>query len=342
MFQGPVERAGLVLPVCVDPAGRVGPTRWEARGPNWRRVGQGLYVPAEVDSTAVQQRIVEAAVALPDGGGVTGWAALAWLGTRWFDGLASDGRTPLPVPLSIRDRAATKRRQGALLAEDWLFPDDVVRIDGLPITVPERSVSFEARRARDLVRATQPIDMALAADLFTLTELEAYVSRLIARPGVRRLRVALALADENVWSPLETVMRLRWLAACDGVTLLCNAPLFDSAGRHLLTPDLFDPVACVAGQYDGFVHLEDRVRKRDLDKEAACRDHGIEVVTMLNSDLAARGSLERRLGRAYRLATGGRGWTLTQPDWWVDTSTVEARRALTAEQRERWLAWRTG
>src|SRR5690242_3155835 len=50
----------LVLPVRVDPTGRDGPTRAQARGPRWRRSSPGLYVPVGTPDDLVEQRIVEA------------------------------------------------------------------------------------------------------------------------------------------------------------------------------------------------------------------------------------------------------------------------------------------
>ena len=84
---GPREglRPGTVWPVGIDPWGTDGPTRGSARGPRYRRTSHGLYVPADVERT-VEQRIVEAAALLHGWGGVTGWAALRWLGGYWFDG----------------------------------------------------------------------------------------------------------------------------------------------------------------------------------------------------------------------------------------------------------------
>ena len=46
-------------------------------------------MPSWVDSTLVEQRIVEAGAVLPAYGAVTGWAALRWLGGQWFDGDAA-------------------------------------------------------------------------------------------------------------------------------------------------------------------------------------------------------------------------------------------------------------
>ncbi|WGL52079.1 hypothetical protein P5P86_19275 [Nocardioides sp. BP30] len=47
-----------------------------------------------------------------------------------------------------------------------------------------------------------------------------------------------------------------------------------------------------------------------------------------------------RLVAAYQRAAARRRtglWTLAQPHWWVDTSTVAQRRALTDRERRVWL-----
>lgn len=246
--------------------------------------------------------------------------------------------------MALGSNRQVRPRAGVALSEDWLFPDDVVQVDGLLVTRPERSVTYAAGRARSLTEAVQAIDMAAADDVVSLAELAAYVERLVARPNVRRLRTALGHADENAWSIQEVPMRLRWRQAVPGVHLLCNAPLFDSQGRHLLTPDLFDPDAGVAGEYDGAVHLDAGPRRRDLDRDARYRDLGIEAVTMMSSDRRDTTSFDRRLLGAYRRAAASadrpRPWTLAQPSWWVDTSTVEGRRALDDVERMIWLRYR--
>jgi hypothetical protein len=204
-----ITRPGVVAPVRIDPEGLTGPTAGQARGPRWRSVPPGWFVPAHVDGAVLDQRIAEAVAACGQSGTATGWAALAWQGARWFDGLAVDGRTALPVPVALRDQRMVRPRRGVEVSEDWLFDDDVVVVDGLPITVPERSVSYEARRARTLTRAVQVIDMTAADDLVDIASMTAYCERLIARPGIKRLRAAIELADENVWSVQEVPMWLR-------------------------------------------------------------------------------------------------------------------------------------
>ncbi|WP_242530563.1 hypothetical protein [Nocardioides aromaticivorans] len=244
------------------------------------------------------------------------------------------------MPVAIGDSVHLARRPGVQLCRDWLFDGDIMRVDGLPITRPERSICVAALRARSMEETVQIICMAMADDLASLDEIRDYAARIKGRPHTRRLNTALEVADENVWSPLEVTMLMRWRQRHPVATLLCNAPIFDPAGRHLLTPDLFDAEAGVVGQYDGLIHEQRTVRRRDLETEELCRDLGFELVTMLSTDLRDLGSFERRLDAAYaraRRCHAGQGWTLDQPHWWVDTSSVRARRALDEEDRQRWL-----
>lgn len=335
-----VTRAGVVLPQRVDPAGITGPTPGQARGPHWRRVAPGYHVPAPTDSSVLDQRMVEAMAGTPEDAAVTGWGSFGWRGAKWFNGLAGDGRTTLAVPVALDRLRGVRRREGVEFSEDWLFVDDVESVDGLRVTVPERSVSYEVCRARSLVAAVRTIDLAAAADLVDIASMTVYAARLGARPGIRKLRTALSWSDENVWSPQEVSMRLTWRGAVE-CELLTNHPIFDLNGNHLATPDLLDPVAGVAGEYDGAIHLEDGPRRRDLDREALYRDHQLELVTMMSGRRSDAASFLTRLRAGYRRAAerreAARTWTAEQPGWWVDTSTVARRAKLTDNQRTVWL-----
>jgi len=340
-----ITRHGVVVPVPVDPAGVAGPTPGQARGPRWRRVAKDLYVPTGTASTDLEQRIVEAVVGCGPTAAATGWAALAWSGARWFRGTGPDGQQPLPVPVALGDRRAVRARAGVEISEDWLFEGDVVLHDGLPITVPERSVSYEARRARTMTAAVTVVDMAAYDDLVDLGALAAYVRRLGSRPGVRRLREAVDLADENAWSPQEVRMRLRWRSVAPRAGLLCNPPIFDLDGRHLVTPDLLDPAAGVVGEYDGRIHLQESTFRRDLERDSLYRDLGLELATMMSTDGRDADAFGERLRRCYARARTGdvpalRPWTLEQPRWWTSTATVARRRALGQHERVIWLRHR--
>ena len=331
---------GLVRPVGVDPEGSVGPTRKQARGPGWRRTSRGLFVPAGTDGSDLRQRIVEAAAVLPAYGGVTGWAALAWCGGRWFDGLELDGMTPRPVTL-VTSCQDIRSQDGIVVSAERLDPREIIVVHGLRVTIPARSVAFEARYAPSLVAAVECVDMAAFSDLASLDECAAYAAKLNGWTGVPRFREAIPLGDENSWSPQETFMRRVWTVDAGRARPLCNQPVFDAHGRHVGTPDLIDPVAGVAGEYDSNLHLQGAQRSRDVRREGLFRGLGLEYVAMLTGDRADPADFIRRLHEAYARAqwvpAAQRRWRMQPPPWWTDTSTVASRRALSEGQRLRLL-----
>lgn len=295
-----------------------------------------MYVPAEVER-GIGQRIVEAA-ATHRAGVVTGWAGLAWHGARWFgDDLGQ------PVPLALQaNEGVSDQRELVSVTQEFLHPDEVIRVDGLRTTTHLRSVAFEMRRAATPLRAAQAFAMAAYDDLVTVEEMATYCAKHLPRcTGVGQVRAVLSRLTENAWSPTEVSMGWHWMDARPDVRLLHNCPIFDGGGRHVATVDVIDPVAGVAGEYYGAVHIVGRQRVEDVLREDELRSTGLEVVVMLGPDLADPAGFTARLDRAYERADGRqRGWTIEQPGWWVDTSTVAARRALTGVRRERLLRYR--
>jgi hypothetical protein len=335
----------VAIPVRMDPQGLLGPTRGHARGPSWRRTSAGLYVPASVDPSAVDQRVVEAAAVLPDDwGGVTGWAHLAWEGATWFDGTPWGGGPTRAVTLAVGGNRAIRPQPGIATSEERLAPGDLVMVDGLRTTTLARSVCFEMRYARDVRDAVVTLDMACFNDHVSIDEVVAYGLGLNGWTGMPMFREACGLANENAWSPTEVDMRLVWGLDAGCPWPLCNQPVFSLAGELLGVPDLIDPVRGVYGEYDGALHLVGKQRDKDVDREAAFRAHGLEGVTMLSGDRHDPGRFIARLHQAYeRAATlppSARLWTLDQPSWWRDVSTVASRRSLDEYWRTRLLAHR--
>ena len=114
---------GVVLPVRVDPRGIDGPTAREAAGPWWRRTSRGLYVPAHVEASAAQ-RVAGVACLLPARHvAVTGWAALAWRGAPYAEGLDASGE-PRPVPLAA-PRRLLRPQPSFRLCEERCDPREV-------------------------------------------------------------------------------------------------------------------------------------------------------------------------------------------------------------------------
>jgi hypothetical protein len=339
-------RRGLVDPVRADADGLRGPTPKQARGPRWRRTSRGRFVPADVDGSLPEQRIVEAAAVLPSYGGVTGWAALRWQGATWFGGLAPDGQTERPVCL-VTAGDDIRPQAGIQVSAERLGPTELTVVDGLRITIAARSVSFEMRYAASVRAAVVAADMAMQADLVSPSELWAFVSGLSGWTGVPQCREAMPLINENSWSPRETShLRLVWMLDAALPAPLCNVPVFDLDGQHVGTPDILDVAAGVAGEYDGSLHLQGSQRARDVRREEAFRSVGLEYFTVLASDARDPVDVVRRMHatreRARFAAPSARLWTIEKPPWWIPTETVEQRRALTAAQRVRLLRHRAG
>jgi len=291
-----------------------------------------------VDATLVEQRILEAGALLPGHGGVTGWAALRWLGGTWFTGMRADG-TALPVALATID---IRSRAGIVPCEERLDPQEITVHDGLRVTRPLRSTLFQMRYADSLWDAVVVADMAAFSDLVPLHELWPYALAHSGMTGIPQAREAIGHADENAWSPMEVVMRLIWTRTAGLPRPLTNRPVFDLQGRHIGTPDLLDVEAGLFGEYDGAMHLDGKRRLRDLVREDAFRRLGLGGVVMVagetRDEVAARivAARERALSHS-----NPRLWTIDQPAWWLPTETVAQRRALSEAERARLLARRS-
>ena len=337
-------RPGLVPPVRVDPAGLTGPTPDQARGPRWRRTSHGLYVRSSVAQDDVEQRIVEAAAVVPEGFGITGWAALRWLGGRWFGGLGPDGEQ-LPVTVAIGTHDIRAQPAFGIAVTGERLPESAVVVhDGLAVTTAAWSVSFAMRHAAGWREAVRVLDMAAFNDLVSIEEMRKLFATQNGWTGVPQARQALPWCQENSWSPLEVGMRLVWEVDAGVPRPLCNRPIFDLDGRHLGTPDLLDVESGLMGEYDGSHHLVLKQRGSDNRRGELLRSHDLESVVMMADDFSSLDAYLERLHRARRTALrrqpARRTWTIEPPAGWVPTLTVAQRRSLTAQQRARFLRHR--
>lgn len=299
----------------------------------------GWFRPAGPPA-CVEQRIVEASYRAPEYGGVTGWAALRWLGARWFEGIAAD-RSLLPVPVTMIG-AYRSHTPGVTQTKERILPSDLVTVDGLTITEAVRSVCFEMRHAATLEAAVVALDMTCFNDLASIDEVRTWLEEHPGWTGVQQARDALALADENAWSPAEVAMRLLWTRVGGLGPVLCNVPVFDLDGRLLFAADMIDPLVGVAGEHQGPHHFERDQRRRDIARETLLRDHGLEYVERVAGEDPTRFLIRLRsaYARAARQPVTARRWTLQPPAGWTPTQTVAQRRALSATQRRTLLAHR--
>jgi hypothetical protein len=275
-----------------------------------------LFVPVDTPVTTAQ-RIAEVGSTLPPTAAITGWAAQAWRGCRWSDGLDADG-AQLDIPVAATDRRGIRRRPGVRISEEWWPPGLSTTVGGIRLASTVAAVLFTARHERTLARSVAAVDMALHQGFVTQADLGAFLGALMRRrPGVRPLREAVSLADTNTWSPQETAFRLIWSVECGFPRPLTNVPIFDCHGNHVGTPDLFDPRRGIAGEYDGDVHFNAARRRSDLRRAERFAAVGIRVVEAVSGDWDGA---RRRLRAAYAAPRLSGAWTLDEPYWWTQRS----------------------
>jgi len=200
----------------------------------------------------VEQRILEQSMRVGSVGAVTGWAALRLYGAAFFDGLARDGRTRLPVPLVSPHHLADT--QDSVASRVSLADHRVWVVQGMRCVGVERAVVDEISRVAGLREAVVVIDMACAARITSLKRIESYAER---HPrGNAPVLAALALADEHSLSPQETLMRLVWVLDAGGNARCATGPstrppVASSAALTCSIPRRVSPVStterCIAG-----------------------------------------------------------------------------------------------
>jgi hypothetical protein len=308
---------GLVRPVPVDPRGLHGPTRGQATGPRWRQTSAGLYVPAAVDGARPEQRILEQSMRLPPEGAVTGWAACRLHGSTFLDGLRPDGRTLIPVPLSVGPRARLRRDPRVTLNRDRLSAQETTTRLGISCTTVHRALFDAMRFSVDVREAVVAMDMMAAAELTSIRRMRNYSAGRSRWNGIRMVRAALGLASEDSRSPNETRMRLVWELDAGLPRPGVNRSIYTRHGRFLATVDLLDSEAGLVGEYDGADHRGAVRHAHDVEREERLRRVRLEVCRVTSLHLGDTRRLVERLhsarSRALWLPPSERAWTTKDP-----------------------------
>jgi len=330
-WKGELESA--VRPAGVWDLARREIGRGKLRGRSWRKVAPGFYVPQTAGwrietpgedgpQLCTGQRILDATALLAADSALGGWAAAYVLGGDWLDGL--DPYTMKDLPLDIA-APSLKRRSTSTITYRYsqLTTTDVWVRDGIRVTAPRRTTFDGARWARSLEEAVVFIDTMAAFGLIRIADITAYASQHSGWLGVGQVLDACRIARAGVKSGWETRLRMCWTRDLGLPEPLVNVPIFNAAGEHLGTADLFDPESGLVGEYDGHQHREIRQHHSDNIREEKFEAANLVVVRSDTIDLREqRAQLGRRLQDGYR--RGQRrdrrrdDWTLEQPRWWRD------------------------
>lgn len=169
-------------------------------------------------------------------------------------------------------------------------------------------------------RAVADIEVAVAAGLLSFTEFADYVGRRNPWTGIGLARDAVALAGLGCWSRPEAGMALTWMLDAELERPLCNVPVFDLNERLIAIVDLLDEVAGAVGEYQGADHKDGERHRRDVAREQALRDVGLEYFELVGGDLADTDLVVKRMHAARERSLfrepADRLWTLEQPAWW--------------------------
>ncbi|GAB2592445.1 hypothetical protein [Microlunatus antarcticus] len=269
------------------------------RTSRWERTYRGLYVPAGTARTTTQ-RVVAAAALVPSRGAIGGWAAAHVHGADHLDGLDPTG-AELDVDVLLPPGLHRLDVPGIAYGRASFGPGEVRVVHDLPVTSLLRTAVDLACWAGSVTEATVALDLCFQAGL-TLSELQRAVPR--RRRGAVQAREAIALARPGSRSPGETRLRLLYAVEFPDATVLLNPALLDLGGRFVAMPDLFDPDAGLALEYDGASwdsersegHRDRRQHREDNVREEAVERLGIIVV---RADAADVGPHRRQT--AYRL-----------------------------------------
>lgn len=289
--------SGLVRPVRVDRAGVTGPTSKQAGGRRWRTVATGLVVPATADRAVVEQRIVEEAARSRHRAVVTGWSALRLHGAGFCDGLARDGRTPLPVVVAANGERLRSTAE-CLVLRDVVPDDEVVLVHGVRCAVVERAAYDEMQRQPSLEEMAVLLGSVCAARLTSVRRMRVHVASRRWYRDVRRVAAALDMTAEGCRSPQEDRFRLLWEYAAGWGRPLLNRAVLDLGGTKVATPDLLDVRRGVVGEYAGADHRDLDRHESDIAREADLRAVGLEYVEVVARDLRDPERVVRRMREA--------------------------------------------
>lgn len=209
------------------------------------------------------------------------------------------------VHLTRDSTAGGNRTRRRHMHSSPLAQDEVVLVDGLPVTSVARTIA-DLAQAEPFEQAVVAGDGGLNLGLVTAPQLADAVARLECRPGSRAARRAIAFMDPRSESPGESRSRVLLHRLRLPIPQLQRTLIF--RGEQLGRVDFYFERENVVGEFDG-MHKYGRllapgqqagdVVEREKLREDALRGAGAEVVRWTWRDLEHPGVVHRRITDAF-------------------------------------------
>jgi very-short-patch-repair endonuclease len=236
----------------------------------YRAIMPNVYLEKRVEPS-LRQRTVAAWLWSRREAVIAGIAASAMHSAKWVD-------DDVPVELIWRNARAPQR---VVTRYQLLLGHEFERLDGLPVTTPERT-AFDIGRRGGLNRAVAQLDALAAATDFKVNDVFELVGAHRHTRGLRQLETALDLVDRGAQSPKETWLRL----------LLINAgfpkprtqiPVLSADGFPRYFLDMGWEEIMLAVEYDGQQHWTDpRQHAEDVDRQEYVAKVGWTVISVVS------------------------------------------------------------
>jgi hypothetical protein len=276
--------------------GSDGAIRGEVRLAAHNRLAHGLYRPETPHLDARENLLLDLSalrLVLPEDAvytHITGADLLGW----------QLPKLPEQVPRFAAVRGTLHTRRPGLICSRLIHESEPWEVSGLLVDAPEEIV---LRAARDLADLDLAIMLDSAARLGHITEESMAPVLTSGRPGVRRLRRVWDGRDERAESAGETLLR-KFHDAMD-VPTQSQVELFDDEGNFVARADLLVSGTLNLHEYDGAIHRNASVQKRDLRRERALAEspytrRGYTLDDLLNHDIVVMHELDRLFGRSHQ------------------------------------------
>ncbi|OBI18837.1 DUF559 domain-containing protein [Mycobacterium sp. E2497] len=236
----------------------------------YRRIHRDVYVPKNAPRS-LHDNIWAAWLWSGRRAIIAGRAAAALHGAKWVDDLAPVeiiGPFHHPPP-------------GVIIRRERISAEDVVDLDGLPITSPTRT-AFDLGRHLPRGLAVAHLDALSAATGLAPADVAPLFARNKGVRGVRRCRAALSLMDGGAQSPKESWLRL---VLIDAGLPRPTTQIRVTDGRLVAYLDMGWEEPMVALEYDGEQHRTDRGQYvKDIRRAEMVASLGWTVIRVINED----------------------------------------------------------